>query len=314
MLNAPERASERGDAFLISSVPFPVTAPFRMQPGLTRLDDSLTKALMPDSPALLALARNAAEQAARCGRSPLLALPTADTRIASDLAGAMAQIQIALLGESEQATDADGDVNSLSNERLLSQAGALRSDMQDDFVLMTAENEKDLRASLMAVAMPSGWNPAEKLGQRFLQLHQPVAGADMIRQAAPSLCAMMRAPGALRRYVWTLVNSAELSRHPDDASDDSVRSIEDVWFRCERQTSYSLLKGAVVLFLIRVYVVKLTEVLAVDPARAGLLHAALSSMSAPIIAYKSLQQIQPLVLRSLGSLGSSLSGAGEQHE
>lgn len=303
--------SERDDTFPITDVPFPVTAPFRMQPGLTRLDSSLSSVLMPDSPNLLSLARYAADQAARVGRSPLLASPVADTRFAKDLSGALAQIRFALSGESEQGINADYDANRPSSEQLLSQAGALRSEMQDDFVLMTSEGGQDLRASLMAVALPSGWDPAEKLGQCFLQLHQPVAGADMIRQAAPSLCAMMRAPGALRRYVWTLVNSADLSRHPDDTSKDPVSALEDVWFRCERQTSYSLLRGAVVLFLIRVYVVRLAEILAVDPARAGVLHAALSSMSAPVIAYKSLQQIQPLVLQSLGS---SLTGASEQHE
>lgn len=319
MANAQNPASKpalrRDDTFPVADVPFPVMAPFRMQPGLMRLDESLSDSLVPDCPRSFNLARQAAAQAALLGRSPLLSPSLAGTRIAADLGAALAHIRKALSGDPGQPSDTGEPGKEVDNEQLISQAGALRGDMQDDFVLMTAQSTQDLQASLMAVAMPSGWNPAEKLGQGFLQLHQEVAGAQMIRRAAPSLCAMMRAPGVLRRYVWTLVNSAELSRHPDDISNDPVSRLEDVWFRCERQTSHSLLNGAVVLFAIRVYVVRLTEILAVDPAREGLLHAALSSMSDSVLAYKSLHQIQPLVLRALSS-GDTLSfaGTGKQHE
>ena len=248
-----------------------------MQPGLTRLDEPLASLLSPDSPEALTAGRQAAREAALRGRLPLIAPPQSQGDPAAELSEALTQIHHSLPMNAPDDTGS-GD--------LLGRAQSLRAHMQDDFVLMTATDSDrsagaDLRASLMAVAMPSGWDPAEKIGQRFLQLHQPVADAGMIRRAAPSLCAMMQAPGALRRHVWTLADDGRLSRHPEDATDRFVESPEDVWFRCERQTSYSLVQGRVVVFLIRVYVAPLSEVLSVDPARAALLHAALVSMSEP---------------------------------
>jgi len=270
-----------------------------MQPGLARLDEPLAGLLAPDSPQALRAGIVAAEQAALRGRQPLIATPRAGTDCAADLSSALGLMHDALAQTADQKTGCD-------RESLLSRARHLRAGMQDDFVLMTPTGPvesggADLRASLMAVAMPSGWDPAEKIGHRFLALHQPVADGEMIRRAAPSLCAMMRAPGALRRHVWTLADEGGLSRHPQEVkgTDRSMESLEQVWFRCERQTSYSLMQGRVVLFLIRVYTAPLPEVLNVDPARAALLHAALVSMSAAVIGYKSLEKIHPLVVSSL---------------
>ncbi len=123
----------------------------------------------------------------------------------------------------------------------------------------------------------------------------------MIRRAAPSLCAMMRSPGGLRRHVWTLCAGGQLSRHPDDTPVEAFNGIEDLWFRCERQTSYALLDGAVVVFLIRVYTAPLVPLLNVEPDRAATLCAALQSMSDAVLSYKSLQEIRPIVLSALGS-------------
>ncbi|MFK7963392.1 MAG: heme-dependent oxidative N-demethylase subunit alpha family protein [Burkholderiaceae bacterium] len=297
------------DPLGLAQVPFPVMAPFRMQPGLCRIDDPLAGALRPSSDQALAHSQKAVAVAIQQGRLPLLSGESSGlagqsgSREVDDLAHALSLIKQALAPSADQNNQSQADDPAGRNPLLIA-AQTLRSQMQDDFVLMTAVTDKDsppdLRASLMAVAMPSGWRPADKLGQGFLQLHQPVADAALIRRAAPSLCAMMRAPGGLRRHVWTLCGAGQLSRHPDDEIAESVRTIENLWFRCERQTSYAMLDGAVVVFLIRIYTAPLVPLLAVAPDRAATLCAALESMSDAVLSYKSLEKIRPIVLRALG--------------
>jgi len=295
-----------------------------MQPGLTRIADALDEVLLPDTPDALHNSQLAVERAVRIERLPLIATSKVNDKQMAELSQALAQMRSSLPRSVSTLID-DSLFNAcatgaIGHAQVAKQAQILRAAMRDDFVLMTAthagpSNSHDLQASLLAVAMPSGWDPAKKLGQGFLDLHQPVADAEMIRRAAPSLCTMMRAPGALRRHVWTLANTDDLSRHPSDMVEKDAASIDDVWFRCERQTTFALLDGAVVLFVIRVYVERLTEVLAVESARARTMLAALRSMSGPVIAYKSLQQIQPLVVRVLeDEAGLAFPGTRKQHE
>ena len=283
-------------------VPFPVTAPFRMRPGLQRLGGSLGTLLAPDDGARSSA--QAVEQAIARQRLPVLGAPGDETIAPALIEAARLQIVQAL---DEHEGVAAGQA-AASGGRAREQIIALRRSVQDDLVLMAAAPDGPrggmLRASVLAVAMPSGWDPQTKLGQDFQQIHAPVADAEQLRAAAqPLSAALLTRPFC--RYVWTLSNSPALSAHPADRQadpqTDRAHYWRDLWFRSERQITVPLPGAIGVLFLIRVFVAPLPAVLAVAPARAPLLVQALQTMSPAVQAYKGLTRWRGLVLEALAS-------------
>ena len=164
-----------------------------------------------------------------------------------------------------------------------------------------------VRAALLHVCWPSGWDPAQKAGLDFAAIHRPVADGAALRAASAALSQAIVARGPFLRFVWTVSPSGERSRHPADEADEAdeageageaagaPRSIDDLWFRCERQVTLPVPGPAAgALFLIRVHVAPLAEV-AGDAVRRGLLVAALDSMSPATLAYKRLDGIAALL-------------------
>ena len=171
---------------------------------------------------------------------------------------------------------------------------ALTLSVQEDFVLMRPGANGDLRAVLMSVAFPSGWSPEEKLGQSMIQIHQPVAENDALQRATPAMSEAMLEKGPFVRYVWTLAGNDVLSRQPGADTLADVSRVDQLWFRCERQVTVPL-AGFACLFLIRVFVARLTDVLAA-PGRRDLLIQSLQSMSESVIDYKGIARARRLIL------------------
>lgn len=164
--------------------------------------------------------------------------------------------------------------------------------LQEDLVLMVRDAEGELAAQWMAVCFPSGWRPADKLGQSMLRIHAPVADNARLQQAAGGLAHAMSSKGPFLRHVWTLAGSGALHRDPGDDAFAGVRSIDDLWFRCERQVTVPL-GGDASLFLIRVFVAPLREI-AGTADRFDLLRRALASMSPAVVDYKGLGRVMPM--------------------
>lgn len=164
--------------------------------------------------------------------------------------------------------------------------------LQEDLVLMVRDAEGELSAQWMAVCFPSGWRPADKLGQSMLRIHAPVADNARLQQAAGGLAQAITSKGPFLRHVWTLAGSGSLHKDPDTDAFDGVRSIDDLWFRCERQVTVPL-GGDACLFLIRVFVAPLGTV-AASPERFECLRRALASMSPAVVGYKGLGRVMPM--------------------
>lgn len=164
--------------------------------------------------------------------------------------------------------------------------------LQEDLVLMARDRQGELTAQWLSVCFPSGWRPADKLGQSMFRIHAPVADNARLQQAAPGLEQAMTGKGPFLRHVWTLAGSGTLHKDPDTDAFAGVRSIDDLWFRCERQVTVPL-DGDASLFLIRVFVAPLRTV-ADSPARVALLRRALASMSPAVVGYKGLGPVMPM--------------------
>lgn len=273
-------------------MPFPVQVPFRMQPGLARFDG------VPCEPDVRAnQIRGHVEHAIQTGRLPLGCWRS------GELAAAVDETVTLLTG-----ADGRDDASKYNPAAALR---ALRLHVPDDIVLMAPG--KLARVAALAVAMPSGWDPADKLGLDFRALHQPVPDARSLDASAAQLSKMICSGGPYRRHVWTLSGNDSLSQHPADHDDSShgpgdwcgvrrgdgsdlVARYDGIWFRVERQTTVPLQRSGFALFLIRVWHEPLSRVLAAAPGREDLLRDALASMSDAVVAYKNLGRLRAYIL------------------
>lgn len=177
---------------------------------------------------------------------------------------------------------------------------AIAASLQEDLVLMS-ERDGELVASALAVALPSGWRPREKLGRPLHAIHAPVADGDALRAASAALARAMVEKGPFLRHVWTLADDDRLARPPAAGASEPAapRDVGHLWFRCERQVTLPLPGWRSSLFLIRVYVAPLAEV-AASAARRERLVRALRSMTDDVIRYKGLAGARDVVLRAWG--------------
>lgn len=145
----------------------------------------------------------------------------------------------------------------------------------------------------LCVCTPSHWAPEEKIGLPFTAVHAPVADNALLLGAARQLAQLVTGGDEWERFVWTITPSGRYDQHPrrqprtpwpdtPDAEDLAARC----FLRAERQTFFPLAPGQAV-FTIRVMLQPLAA--AVPSARhARRLHEALASMSDAVLRYKNL--------------------------
>ena len=188
--------------------------------------------------------------------------------------------------------------------------------LQEDFALMH-QSDRGFTAEALHVCFPSGWSPQIKFMQDLGQIHGPVADGDRLRASTKPLAGAMVSKGPFVRYVWTLCGSDHLSEHPvlkaqradkyqspeyksleprrerpesESEPEDNQLNLPTVFFRCERQITIPLAAYARSLFLIRVFVKPLENVLH-SQERAALMSAAIESMSPASKQYKSIEHL-----------------------
>lgn len=132
----------------------------------------------------------------------------------------------------------------------------------EDMCLLTrAPNEDVFRLIGAAVAWPSDWYPADKIGLRLRALHAPIAGYE--EQLAGGVDRFMETlkPGAIYgRCNWFIAATGERrwleTRRPAEAFAHvtSENARESLFVRSERQTLRRLPQTGAILFTIGIYV------------------------------------------------------------
>jgi dimethylamine monooxygenase subunit A len=182
-------------------------------------------------------------------------------------------------------------------------ADALALSVQEDYVVMSG-NAREHRAELLHVLFPSHWNPAERLGQDFAELHRPVAHSRPLLAASERVMRALFHKGPFIRYVWGLEAEGSLSQHPelfqrkrlpDEIAADPDRLVKTLYFRTERQTTLAMPELGRCLFTIRVTLRPLLEVLT-NQERKRRLALALYSMDETLLAYKNLTRLREPLL------------------
>ena len=301
-----------------------VVSPFRMQPGLRRLQPS-ARHLTPLAPGCrhqrekLAVLSAFAPQALVCapGFDAAPALHRLCERAALEYPRAFAwdgrQATALQLGVAV----ADGEVREigagsfgLGDEigRCLAGlapqwrlTGLLALSFAQDLAVVTGDTG---RVPWMGVALPSHWDPAEKIGRHFNEIHAPVADPQLLLAAGERLMKLVCGEEPLERFVWNVTSHPRLHAHP--ARVDPVRwprgaatdFAQEAWWRTERQTFLPVSEFGQAIFTIEVEVQPLAQALR-SPAQAQALHAAVASMSDAVLAYRSLQPVRGALLRWL---------------
>ena len=147
----------------------------------------------------------------------------------------------------------------------------------------------------LCVCVPSHWAPEDKLGLSFTAVHAPVADNALLVGAAQQLSGLVTQGGEWERSVWTISPSSRYDqhprRHPRASWPDTQEPPEfarQCYLRAERQTFFPLAPGAgQAVFTIRVMLQPLVQAVA-TPAQASRLHDALASMSEAVAQYKGL--------------------------
>lgn len=254
-----------------------ITAPFRMQPGLQRLAGEARhlSALAPGS-ALWQEKKRVLE-----GGASRLAVPGFDPQPA--IAAILAQAR------------AEG----------IAATGPLELAFEEDFAVLEAQGTT---LPWLCVCVPSHWAPEDKLGLPFAAVHAPVADNAALLSAASQFVRLVTGGERFERFVWTLTPSGRYDQHPLrhprapwPQTPDPDALAAQCFLRGERQTFFPVpgVPGQAV-FTIRVMLQPLGEaVRSAEDARR--MHDALASMSAAVLAYKSLAPARDRLLAWLAS-------------
>jgi dimethylamine monooxygenase subunit A len=255
-----------------------VAVPFRMQPGLRRLDAALPQLtrLVPGS--ALETEKRAVVDA---GRSRLVAP-------GFDPAPALAAI--------EERARLDFGVSA---------QGVPELHCEQDFAVLDGDT-----ATLpwLCVCVPSHWAPEEKIGLHFAALHGPVADNAALIAASAQLVKLVTAGECWERFVWTISPSARYDQHPVrhqrepwPGTQDDDAFADRCWLRAERQSFFPVGRGTrQAVFAIRVMLQPLREAVQTCGA-AQRLHDSLASMSDAVLAYKGLAPARAPLLRWLAA-------------
>jgi hypothetical protein len=170
----------------------------------------------------------------------------------------------------------------------------------------------------LAVALPSGWAPEDKIGLHFAAVHAPVADNQLLLSAADHLVKLVTGAQRWERFVWTLTSHPRLHAHPRRLpqprwpSGLTAQTIAaQTWWRTERQTFIPVAtpQGPQAVFTIQVNTVPLAQALQ-TPAQAAQLHDALASMSEAVLAYRELDAVRAPLLAWLAAQAQAGGSAG----
>jgi dimethylamine monooxygenase subunit A len=304
-----------------------VQAPFRMQPGLRRLEAGAVQ-LTPLAPGsrhqrekLAVLSAHAAHAlAAQPGFDVTAALHALAAHAAQEHAEAfewdgqravahrlgvavandeLQQLRAGVFGLGDEVTRCLAGLP--AGWRL---AGLLCLAFAEDFAVVDGDTAT---IPWIAACLPSHWAPEQKVGRHFAEVHGPVADNALLVRAGEHLTRMVCSAERWERFVWNVSRHPRLNAHPALADPAPWRAdafanaaVPQAWWRIERQTFIPLPDAKQAIFTIGVDTRLLAD--GIDtPDKAARLHAAIASMSDAVLAYRNLASVRAPLLAWLES-------------
>jgi hypothetical protein len=184
----------------------------------------------------------------------------------------------------------------------------LAGQIQDDIVLLD-QREGQLWVDAGCVTFASNWSLAFDVGMSFLEIHGPVPHdyADGAIPRAERFLMRLQAGQPFRRMNWSSTAGRCLDTALDSYADwgasrqtmaEAEAFAEQFHMRVEVQHLIRLPESGAIMFLIRTYLLPLSDILAI-PAWARQFALVLGDLPDDIIEYKGLAALRPRLLRSL---------------
>lgn len=134
--------------------------------------------------------------------------------------------------------------------------------VHEDLCLLTRRQDEDVyRLIGAAVAWPSDWHPAEKIGLPLRALHAPIAGYEQhLATGVDRFMETLRAGQIYARCNWFIAATPERRWLPDRPPHEAFAHVtpdnagETLFVRSERQTLRRLPQTQAILFTIGIYV------------------------------------------------------------
>lgn len=180
-------------------------------------------------------------------------------------------------------------------------AGLLALSFAQDLAVVQGDTG---RVPWMAVTLPSHWDPAQKVGQHFSRIHEAVADPQLLLAAGERLMKLVCGPESYERFVWNVTGHPRLHAHPGRVDPvrwpqgDKTDFARQAWWRTERQTFLPLPEVGQAVFTIEVQVQPLGEAI-VTAVQARALQQSLGSMSEAVLEYRSLKPVKQALLEWL---------------
>lgn len=182
--------------------------------------------------------------------------------------------------------------------------GALAAHWEPDFLLLQRMDDGDHRLVGGCVCFPSSWSVSEKLGKSVTAIHDvvPTLNAELGDRIRRFLGQMK--PGAVfERENWGLAAHGENNAHPDRGMPrlESETPLENVFLRVEYQAFLALPEGVGVLFMMRLAVHPVMDVLK-EPDVGRDLRRMLESMPEDIAEYKGIARGRRALIRRMDEI------------
>jgi len=261
------------------------------------------------------------------GRGPLDACvfqfgPDADRLLANKRA-CMEENASKYFGYAEPSEQTMATACATLQDRLAAEQGASVGSNEDIFHAIAMAIPEDLcvvqvdpgegdRLVAAHVCAPSHWDPREKLGLSFRDIHAPVPGIEKVNAKAPSLVQAL-VHGRYKRMGWSLTTDDRPNHHPEPPRD--FNGTPETWqgktfdpdnprlfVRVERQTFIGLPAVNAFLFTIRLY---FHDCRTMPPEERMQLRSAIRSMTPESQMYKGINGQVDAIVQWLAARGKS---------
>lgn len=181
---------------------------------------------------------------------------------------------------------------------------ALAMQVQEDVAIVCQAEHGANWLSAIHLCFPNHWAAAEKIGQDFVTVHQPVAGMEKPPRWAAAMIDTMITRGPFVRFAWGLSTDTRLNHHPEPSVGVSPeqwqgrqfdRKHPKLYLRLERQVIWGLPHHQAALFTIRTYFRDGRTLKQNSHLRAKLV-SAIASMSSESLIYKGLVESKHEIL------------------
>ena len=127
----------------------------------------------------------------------------------------------------------------------------IAKEIDEDLIIHRSTDNRNWMAS-GHVCLPSGWDPSQKIGMSFDELHTPVPMS--LKNSDKIVNAIINA-GIFERYLWSVVHEKKYNYHPIFEFKKFDKNNPELFVKIERQVTVGFPDKGFCLFILRQYLI-----------------------------------------------------------